>query len=124
MGTARKALFVTAGLICFAAGTVGIFLPILPTVPLYLLAGVCLANGSERLSAWFESTRFYAEHVAPIKADKGMTIRAKATSFITICLLLGFGFYMMRHTPARWILAAVVVFHAWLFFVHLPTREG
>ena len=124
MVSARKALFVTAGLICFAAGTVGIFLPILPTVPLYLLAGVCLANGSERLSAWFESTRFYAEHVAPIKAGKGMTIRAKVTSFITICLLLGFGFYMMRHTPAKWILVAVVVFHAWLFFVHLPTREG
>ena len=124
MGTAHKALFVTAGLICFAAGTVGIFLPILPTVPLYLLAGICLANGSERLSAWFESTGFYAEHVAPIKAGKGMTIRAKVTSFITICLLLGFGFYMMRHTPAKWILVAVVVFHAWLFFVHLPTREG
>ena len=47
MGTARKALFVTSGLICFAAGTVGIFLPILPTVPLYLLAGICLANGSD-----------------------------------------------------------------------------
>ena len=124
MVSARKALFVTAGLICFAAGTVGIFLPILPTVPLYLLAGICLANGSERLSAWFESTRFYAEHVAPIKAGDGMTIRAKVTSFITICLLLGFGFYMMRHTPARWILVAVVAFHAWLFFAHLPTREG
>ena len=124
MGTARKALFVTAGLICFAAGTVGIFLPILPTVPLYLLAGFCLANGSERLSAWFESTRFYAEHLAPIKAGKGMTMRAKVTSFITICLLLGFGFYMMRHTPAKWILVAVVVFHAGLFFAHLPTREG
>lgn len=124
MGTARKALFVTAGLICFAAGTVGIFLPILPTVPLYLLAGICLANGSERLSAWFESTRFYAEHVAPIKAGEGMTMRSKVTSFIGICLLLGFGFYMMRHTSARWILVAVVAFHAWLFFAHLPTREG
>lgn len=124
MVSARKALFVTAGLICFAAGTVGIFLPILPTVPLYLLAGICLANGSERLSAWFESTRFYTERVAPIKAGQGMTMRAKVTSFITICLLLGFGFYMMRNTPAKWILVAVVVFHAWLFFVHLPTREA
>jgi uncharacterized membrane protein YbaN (DUF454 family) len=124
MVSARKALFVTAGLICFAAGTVGIFLPILPTVPLYLLAGVCLANGSERLSAWFESTRFYARHVASIKAGEGMTMRSKITSFLAICLLLGLGFYMMRRTPAKWILMGVVVFHAWLFFVHLPTREG
>ena len=63
MSTARKAFFVAAGLICFAAGTIGIFLPILPTVPLYLLAGICLANGSERLSAWFEGTGFYADQV-------------------------------------------------------------
>jgi uncharacterized membrane protein YbaN (DUF454 family) len=91
-------------------------------VPLYLLAGVCLANGSERLSRWFEGTGFYAEHVAPIKAGKGMTMRSKITSFVAICLLLGFGFYMMRHTPARWILVAVAIFHVWLFFFHLPTR--
>ena len=125
MASARKAFFVVAGLVCFAVGTVGIFLPILPNVPLYLLAGVCLANGSERLSRWFEGTGFYARHVAPIKAGKGMTMRSKVTSFLVICLLLGFGFYMMRHTPAKWILVAVVVFHAWLFFMHLPTRaEG
>lgn len=123
MTSARKALFIGAGLVCLATGTVGIFLPILPTVPLYLLAGICLANGSDRLSAWFESTGFYTQHVAPIKAGEGMTMRSKVTSFVTICALLGLGFYMMRHTPAKWILVAVVVFHAWLFFVSLPTRE-
>ena len=124
MTSARKAFFIMAGLVCFFAGTIGIFLPILPTVPLYLLAGICLANGSDRLSVWFESTSFYREHVAPIKAGEGMTMRAKITSFITICALLSFGFYMMRNTPAKWILLAVVVFHAWLFFAHLPTREA
>lgn len=34
MISARKAFFIVAGLICLAAGTIGIFLPILPTVPL------------------------------------------------------------------------------------------
>ena len=68
MTSARKAFFIMAGLVCFFAGTIGIFLPILPTVPLYLLAGICLASGSDRLSVWFESTSFYREHVAPIKA--------------------------------------------------------
>ena len=124
MDKTRKALFVTAGLVCFAAGTVGIFLPILPTVPLYLLAGICFANGSERVAAWFEGTSLYRDTVAPIKAGEGMTMRAKLTSFATMCALLGFGFYMMRHTPARWILVGVIMFHAWLFFLRLPTRES
>ena len=108
-------------------GVLSSFLAVLETLcagTMMPLAGICLANGSDRLSTWFESTSFYGEHVAPIKAGEGMTMRAKVTSFITICALLGFGFYMMRNTPAKWILVAVVVFHAWLFFVRLPTREA
>ncbi len=119
----RKAAFVAAGLICFGVGTAGIFLPVLPTVPLYLLAGICLANGSARLSAWFAGTGFYREHALPIREGRGMTMRSKVASFIVIVLFLGMGFCMMRTTPVRWILIAVIVFHAWLFFLHLPTRE-
>ena len=124
MFSVRKALFVSVGLVCFAAGTMGIFLPILPTVPLYLLAGICLANGSERLSHWFESTSFYAGHVAPIRAGKGMTMRSKVTSFLMVTALLALAFYMMRRVPAKWILVAVELFHVWLFFFRLPTRPA
>ncbi|HQE70688.1 MAG TPA: YbaN family protein [Atopobiaceae bacterium] len=119
----KRGASVVAGLIFFGMGTVGIFLPILPTVPLYMLAGICLARGSARLNAWFESTGFYKEHALPIREGRGMTLRSKITSFVAITLFLGFGFYMMRNTPAKWILIAVIVFHAWLFFLHLPTRE-
>ncbi|ORX85279.1 hypothetical protein LY90DRAFT_36391, partial [Neocallimastix californiae] len=41
------------GCISFGLGSIGIVLPILPTVPFYLLALVCFANSSERLHDWF-----------------------------------------------------------------------
>lgn len=37
-------LWLGAGLAAFAVGTVGIALPLLPTVPLYLLAAFCFAR--------------------------------------------------------------------------------
>lgn len=40
------ALWMSAGLIAFAVGTIGILLPILPTVPFYLLAAFCFSRSN------------------------------------------------------------------------------
>ena len=42
----KKAFFVALGCISLALGTIGIALPILPTVPFYLLTAFCFANSS------------------------------------------------------------------------------
>ena len=39
-------VFLAIGAISFALGTAGIVLPLLPTVPLYMLTLFCLARGS------------------------------------------------------------------------------
>lgn len=122
MSKVAKALWVSAGLVCLALGTVGVFLPILPTVPLYLLAAFCLAKGSERLNRWFVGTKLYKSSVAPLRAGVGMTMRAKVGAMTAITALLVFAFIMMSRVPwARWILVAVEAFHVWLFFFHIRT---
>lgn len=55
----KKIVFVTLGCISLALGVVGIVLPILPTVPFFLLTAFCFAKSSERLHSWFLSTRMY-----------------------------------------------------------------
>lgn len=122
MGKVAKALWVSAGLVCLALGTVGVFLPILPTVPLYLLAAFCLAKGSDRLNRWFVGTRLYRGSVAPLRSGLGMTMRAKVCAMACITALLVLAFVMMSKVPwARWILVAVEAFHVWLFFFHIRT---
>ena len=52
-------IFLTIGAISFCLGTAGIVLPILPTVPFYVLTLFCLARGSERFHRMFLESQLY-----------------------------------------------------------------
>ena len=58
----KKAFFIALGCVSLALGTIGIVLPILPTVPFYLLTAFCFANSSERLHDWFIHTTVYKKY--------------------------------------------------------------
>lgn len=47
-----RLVWLICGALSLALGTIGIFLPLLPTVPLLLLAAFCFARSSERLQHW------------------------------------------------------------------------
>ena len=49
-------IWMLLGFLCLAFGTIGIVLPILPTVPFYMATVFCFAKSSEKLHTWFLST--------------------------------------------------------------------
>ena len=111
----RKLLFVILGCICFGLGTVGVFLPVLPTTPLYLLTVFFFANSSERLHAWFLGTKLYQKHLDPFVKKKGMLVSTKASIIGTVTLLMGFAVFMMARKGV-WI-PCVILGAVWLCHV-------
>ncbi len=55
----KKWIYIVIGCICFGLGTVGVVIPILPTVPFYLVTAFCFARSSEKLDTWFKGTKLY-----------------------------------------------------------------
>jgi len=104
----KKIVFIVAGCICLALGTVGVVLPVLPTTPFYLVTAYCFARSSERLNNWFKSTKLYKNHLESFVEKKGMTASTKACILTTVTILMGVGFFVMSR-KGIWIPCVILV---------------
>ena len=89
-------VFLTIGAISFALGTAGIVLPLLPTVPFYMLTLFCLARGSERLHKMFLASSLYQKTVAAYERDKALTLRTKLSILISVSAIMTIGAYFSQ----------------------------
>ena len=114
-----KAFWIVLGFLCMVLGTVGIVLPILPTVPFFLVTVFCFSQSSERLHNWFLGTKLYKNNLESYVKGEGMTKKTKIKILTTVSALMIFGFVMMLrkalYIPCA-ILAAVWVAHI-IYFV-------
>ncbi|MHB8121841.1 MAG: YbaN family protein [Desulfuromonadaceae bacterium] len=114
-------ILISCGWLAVAGGVVGIFLPLLPTVPFLLLAVACFARSSERFHRWLVEHN----HLGPLLRDylrgAGMPLRAKAiaigmvwVSFSSSTMLFARDFWL------KTVLIAVAV-GVTLYLLSLPT---
>lgn len=120
----KQIIFLIIGCLSLAFGCVGIVLPILPTVPFFLLTVFCFANSSQKLHDWFIGTQMYKKHLESFVQKKGMTVRTKATILTSVTALMTVGFVLMLRkgiiVPCI-ILAVVWVCHLVYFLFGVKT---
>ena len=77
-------VLISCGWISIACGAIGIFLPIMPTVPFLLLAAACFAKSSVRFHTWL----LEHNHLGPLLHDylkgAGIPLKAKLTALAMI----------------------------------------
>lgn len=95
----KQLIFLVLGCTCLVLGCIGIVLPILPTVPFFLVTVFCFANSSQKLHNWFVGTKMYKKHLESFVKKKGMTIKTKFGILIPVTIVMGIGFFP---DDARW----------------------
>ena len=101
-------IFLTIGAISFCLGSAGIVLPVLPTVPFYMLTLFCLARGSERFHRMFLESSLYQKTVGAYERDKALTLRTKLSILTSVTAIMIIGAYFSRNIPIALIIMSIV----------------
>jgi uncharacterized protein len=89
----KRHLAITAGFFAVAAGTIGMFVPLIPTVPFLLLAAWLFAGSSEKFHNWLLNHRIFGEYIRNYKYKNGMLLKHKIRSLILLWTGIGYSFF-------------------------------
>ena len=121
---AVRVVFAALGASFLAAGAVGIFVPLLPTVPLWLVAAACFARSSSRVYNWMLNHRHFGPGIREWRHHRSIPYRAKRAALVLLAASFGVTLvFFLDGWPARLAMGAGgLLLAAWIW--RLPSRDG
>jgi len=99
MNRIKKTALIGGGTACVALGVVGIFLPVIPTIPFLLLAAFCYARSSKRFYDWLITNRWCGAYIRNYREGRGIS---RQHTVLTIALLWSTIGYTAGFAVALW----------------------
>lgn len=121
-GSFTRWCLIVLGVLFAALGTVGAFLPVLPTTPFLLLAAACFVRSSPALHQRLVANRMFGPYIVQWQLDRTIPREAKRKAFGLVVVSFALSIALVDAMWLRGTLAALAValvgFLAWL-----PTTE-
>lgn len=116
----KKILLIIIGTISLTAGSIGIFVPILPTTPFLLLALTCYLRSSKKLYDFIIQNKYLGPYVKDYLSGKGIPKKAKKKAVFLIWVMIGFSVFLVRD---KIILQVMLVIIAGSVSAYILTRK-
>jgi len=85
-----KRLLTIAGTFSVGLGILGIFLPLWPTTPFFLLAAACYGRSSEKFYHWLLNNKWFGKYIKNYREGKGIPLKVKILSISLLWLTIVF----------------------------------
>ena len=117
-----RAFLLAGGLLSTGLAVLGIFLPLLPTVPLLLLAAACFVRSSARLHRWLLDHPRLGPLVSGYLDGEGMPLRAKVSAILLIWISIPLSAWLV---PLLWVSVLLIILGLaiTIYLLSLPTLE-
>lgn len=105
----KKALLLILGTISLILGTIGIFLPILPTTPFYLLTAWCYVRSSQKLYNKVMNNKFFGYIVKDYMEKKAIRRKTKVVAITILVIGVGISISLIDILIVKILLACIAV---------------
>lgn len=116
----KKYLYILLGSVTLVIGTIGIFLPILPTTPLLLLTGFFYLRSSEKLHQWLIHHRIFGAYIYIYVTYKAVSLKTKISAISILWLSILFSMYLIDNNWLR-LMLGVIAFSVTVYISSLTT---
>lgn len=117
----KKLIFIILGSLTFALGTIGAFIPILPTTPFYLATAFFWINSSSKLHEYLLKNKYYQTYVQEMIVEKKMSKPNQKRMLIIVFFVLAIPFALVNNLYMR--IALITVFLGHLIFLPLYFKK-
>lgn len=100
----KKIFLNVLGIICVILGTLGIFLPILPTTPFLLLASWAFVKSSDTLYEWLMNHKVLGLYIRSYIKYKGVSRTHKIMAIITLWFTMSLSMYLVDKNTIKYLL--------------------
>lgn len=110
-----KILLIILGSISFALAVAGIFLPLLPTTPLLLLAAALWIRSSDSLYNWLINHRVFGEYIQNFQKHRAIPLRVKIYAVSLVLITIGYCIFAVvdEHLWAQILMALLATAICW-----------
>ncbi|RBO83947.1 hypothetical protein DFP76_103221 [Marinomonas aquiplantarum] len=119
---AKKYLYLLLGWLSLITGIIGIYLPLLPTTPLVLLAAWCFSKSSKRFHSWLINHKFFGPIVRDWQSEDGIPKRSRNRAIIFMWLGMSISMLIVYRFWATVGLISIGVCVS-IYLLRLPLRE-
>lgn len=112
--------YLMIGWCCVGLGTVGIFLPLLPTTVFLLIAAWAFAQADERWHQWLLAHRKFGPLIECWQRHRAMPRKAKIAAFVA--LTASYAFTAWVFGPFSWaaIIGGICIAGVAIYIAHIP----
>ena len=104
-------------------GILGVFLPLLPTFPLFLLAAFCYWRGSPRFYRWITNRGIMGQLIKDFREGNGLPARVKSGAIASMWISIGISMTFILSTPTLRIILALGGIGATLYILRIKTAD-
>lgn len=104
----KRYLMMAGGGMCVILGSIGIVMPLLPTTPFLLLAAFLFSKSSDAFHKRLMSNRLLGKYIHNYTERRGIILRDKVISLISLWSGITFSFLKMSNIYGRGFLIIVI----------------